>query len=194
VIYRFGAWTVGSIAAGQLWRLVMPIFLHFDALHLIFNCIWLIQLGPPLENALGRARYLTLYLLSGIGGFVLSASVASLSPGSPIGGGASGVVFGLIAAALVLGYLRRIPGADVFRAGLLKWVIFVVILSLLISNVDHLAHGGGALVGALMALKLAHRSQARRLPDRFWSVAELLCVLIILVSIVATGLNPPLVR
>jgi rhomboid protease GluP len=195
VIYRFGGWRAPAVVDGELWRLVTAIFLHFDLMHLIFNCIWLVHLGSLLERFLGRPRYLALYLGSGTAGFAVTV-LAHLGAGPHVGAGASGVVFGLIGCALVLGYGRRgpatgggqqgrrrhLPGTEVFRAGLLKWAIFATVISLL-SGADHVAHFGGAAAGALMGLGLTPESQPGRRARPLWVGIELGLLAILVLSI-----------
>jgi rhomboid protease GluP len=192
-LIRFGAWSVPLVAEGEVWRLVCSVFLHVDLMHIGFNCLWLVQLGPMVEESFGRSRFLALYLLSGIGGFVASvlyrwhwAAMGIYTPGA----GASGAVFGLIATALILGYLRKFPGATAYREGLLKWAILGLILSF-IPGVDLAAHLGGAVVAGVMALFLAPEGQARRLPKRFWLLVEVVCLMVIGVSLFAAANNIP---
>lgn len=193
VALRFGAWFVPLVVQGEWWRLVTPTFLHFGTLHLVFNCLWLMQLGPMLEELLGRSRYLVLYVATGVGGFVVSIGYRVFVTHDPrgLGGGASGVVFGLIGAALVLGYVRKAPGAGFFREGLLKWALFAVVMSLL-PGIDLAAHLGGAAVGAALALGLATESQARRIPDRVWLLLELAALALVIAAFALTALRPPL--
>lgn len=192
VALRFGAWFIPLVLHGEWWRLVTPIFVHFGLLHIIFNVLWLVQLGPVLEQQFGRSRYLVLFTLSGVGGF--AASIAHrlfiLGEWRGIGGGASGVVFGLICAGLILGYVRRPVGAEYFREGLFKWFLFGIAISFH-PRIDLAAHLGGAVVGALMGLGLATRDQARRLPNWLWLVLELLCLALLVGSFALAGLNPP---
>lgn len=185
VMDRFGAWTVGHIARGELWRLVTPCFLHFGLLHLIFNCLWLVQLGPVLEQHHGRARYLVLYLGGGVAGMALSVGYRYLArgPHAPdIGAGASGVVFGFIGAALVQGYLKKSPGSEVFRGGLGKWALYAIIFSLL-PGVDLVAHLGGGLAGAGLGAVLPQGSRQGAL----WGAVELLCLGLVVGSFVVVA-------
>ena len=197
VAVRFGAWWIPLIKAGQWWRLVTPIFLHFGLLHLLFNSLWLLQLGPVLERAFGRSRFLLLYLASGICGFVFSIGYRILSGArdSGIGGGASGVVFGLIAAALVLGYLRRAAGSAYFREGLFKWALFGLVMSLL-PGIDLAAHLGGAVAGALCGALLATEGEVRRwrAPARLWLLIELACLGVLVAAFVLTIVRSPVLR
>jgi rhomboid protease GluP len=192
VALRFGAWFIPLVLQGEWWRLVTPTFLHFGTLHLVFNCLWLAQLGPGLEQLLGRSRFLVLYVVTGVGGFVVSIGYRLFSGSiGGIGGGASGVVFGLIAAALTLAYVRKAPGTSFFKEGLLKWAVFGIVISFL-PGIDLAAHLGGALFGGLLGLGMATADQARRLPDRLWLALEILCLLLVLASFALTVVRPPM--
>lgn len=177
VIHRFGACDSIAVAHGELWRLVTAMFLHFNLLHLIFNCIALVQLGPLIEQLVARRRYLPLYVASGIGGFVASAAGGWVA-GPRLSAGASGVVFGLIAAGLVFGFVRRVGGSEGFREGLAKWALIGGIMSFL-PGIDLLAHAGGALAGGAVALAV----NPHRAPHRAWSAAEVLALAVILGSV-----------
>jgi rhomboid protease GluP len=166
-----GAWTSARIIRGEVWRLVTPMFLHFDLLHLIFNCLWIVQLGPLIEKLYGRSRFLVILLISGLAGFAASAGYRCyVVPQPAIGAGASGVVFGLIAVAMVAGYLKKQSGSEVFRSGLVKWALYGVIFSLL-PGVDFVAHAGGAVGGGWVALLIKPRATS----SRGWLVVEIGC-------------------
>ncbi len=136
-----------AIALGDQWfRLVSAIFLHGGWLHLGFNLYVLYVLGPPLERVLGHGRFLVLYLLSGLGG-----SVASywFSPLRTLSVGASGAIFGLMAAMIVVG--KRLD-RDVSQVMVLLGIN--VVLGFVMAGVDWRAHLGGAVTGAVVALAL----------------------------------------
>jgi rhomboid protease GluP len=192
VAVRFGAWTLPLVARGELWRLVTPIFLHLGLLHIIFNCLWLMQLGPLVERAYGRSRFLLIYLAGGVGGFAVSIAYRwqAHGPVPAMGAGASGTVFALIGVALVAGYVKKAPGAEVFRGGVARWALYAIVLSLL-PGVDLAAHLGGGATGAVLGLALADRSQVRRLPDGVWLAVELLCLGVIAGSFALVALRPP---
>ncbi|RJK94718.1 rhomboid family intramembrane serine protease [Vallicoccus soli] len=138
--------TVG-VADGELYRLVTAAFLHGGLLHLLFNMYALWLFGPPLEQAFGRVRFAALYLLSALGG-----SAASYGFGERYvpALGASGAVFGLFAAYIVVS--RRL-GREV--SGLFVLLgINVVIGFLPGSNIDWRAHAGGFVLGGLLTLAL----------------------------------------
>jgi membrane associated rhomboid family serine protease len=132
-----------AIALGDQWiRLLTAIFLHAGLLHLAFNMYALYLLGPPLERALGHGRFLTLFLVSGLGGSVASYL---FSPLLTISVGASGAIFGLMAAWIVV---HRRLRADATPVILLLGIN--VVLGFLVSGIDWRAHLGGAVVGAVV--------------------------------------------
>lgn len=134
-----------GVAEGDWWRLVSCGFLHFTILHVAMNMLLLFQLGQMLEPAIGRVRFGLVYLASLLGG---SAGALLVSPDA-LTGGASGAVFGLMAAAAV-GMKQR--GINVFSTGLGAVLALNLVLTFTLANVSAGGHIGGALAGALCAL------------------------------------------
>ncbi len=136
-----------------------------------------------MEQTYGRSRYLVLCLFAGVTGFAVSVLYRwDAYRGIPVpGGGASGVVFGLIAVAIIVGYSKKRAGSDAFRGGLVKWALYGLIFSFL-PGVDMAAHLGGAVAGGLAGWLMADQQQSKRLPDTLWVAAEVGCVVIILGS------------
>ncbi|MDX2968924.1 rhomboid family intramembrane serine protease [Kribbella solani] len=134
---------VPVLAEHEPWRLLTSAFTHLQIFHIFSNLFMLWQLGPPLEQMLGRLRFTVLYLLSALGG-----SVAVWILSSPGGAtlGASGAVLGLVGALLVI---HRARGQDI------TWIIMYVgvtaFLSFVIPNVSWEGHLGGFVVGAAIA-------------------------------------------
>ena len=89
-----------GVADGAYWQLVTSAFTHVEVWHIGFNMLALWVLGPQLELALGRARFLALYLLSGAGR--LGAASTGWRRRAPPTLGASGAIFGLMGALLVV--------------------------------------------------------------------------------------------
>lgn len=138
---------VPGVADGQWWRLVTATFLHFGWLHLAFNMLALLQLGTVVEAALGRARFLVLYLLAGVAGTTASYVLGPLNLQAA---GASGAIFGLFGAAYVL-ERRRGGGA---AGQYLVLIVVNLVLTFSIPNIDIRGHLGGLVMGALAALVL----------------------------------------
>ncbi len=149
-----GGATVG-VADGELYRLFTAAFLHGGLLHLLFNMYALWLFGPPLEQAFGRLRFGALYGVSALAGSAASYGFgAQYVPAL----GASGAVFGLFAAYVVVS--RRL-GRDV--SGLFVLLGLNVVIGFLPgSNIDWRAHAGGFVVGGLVATVLVGAPRARR--------------------------------
>lgn len=149
-IINWGAKVNILIAAGQIWRLVTPIFIHASLTHFLFNAYALYLFGRRVESAYGAVRLFVLFFFSGIGG-----TIASLWLSPSVSVGASGAIFGLFAAEAVLLWRNRaLLGA--YANSRLNNLLLMAVLNLVIalapgSQIDLWAHIGGALTGALMA-------------------------------------------
>lgn len=144
-----------SIAAGEWWRLITPMFLHapftgrvFSLLHIGFNMYVLRIFGPDVEQAFGTSRFVPMYLVAGIAGSAASYTFASCFA---VGVGASGAIFGVVGMLLAFMYRRR---TSTFVAGSMRNLLFFVGLNLLIGFtipvIDNAAHIGGLIAGAAM--------------------------------------------
>lgn len=142
----------------QPWRMLTALFLHGSFLHILFNMYSLLIFGPILERALGRWRFLALYLLSGLGG---SVAVLFLSPGAFVLG-ASGAIFGLLGAFFVI--QRKLGGNS------LQLMIVIglnLVIGFVIPNIAWQAHIGGLVVGGIVAFVfLRTRAEAKRNEQR----------------------------
>jgi rhomboid protease GluP len=143
-----GAKDNAAIAAGQLWRLVTPVFIHGGLVHFFVNMYSLYAIGPVIERFFGAGRTLTLYLLSGIAGVVLSLS---FSPYPSVG--ASGAIFGLLGSLGAFLYVNRSTFGPAGRLQL-RQIILVAVLNLglgLSPGIDNWGHLGGLLFGVVLA-------------------------------------------
>jgi membrane associated rhomboid family serine protease len=146
-------WASG-VSDGAFWQLLTSMFTHVEPWHLGFNMLALWVLGPQLEAILGRGRYLALYLLSGLAG---SVAVYWLSNEQATTVGASGAVFGLMGALVVVGLK---VGGNV--QSLLVWIVINVVLTFSLSNVSWQGHFGGLAGGAAIAAVLVLAPKERR--------------------------------
>jgi membrane associated rhomboid family serine protease len=166
---------VVGVADGEYYRLLTAAFMHGGYLHIALNMYALYLFGPPLESALGRVRYLTLYLLSALGG-----SAASYAINAPDGAslGASGAVFGLLGAFFIV---NRKFGRD--NSGLLVLVAINLAIAFLpgFGNIDWHAHVGGLITGALVATALVYAPRKKR---NIVQAAGCVVVLLIIVALV----------
>jgi membrane associated rhomboid family serine protease len=151
---RFPDGTIGGVADGEWYRLVTAMFLHFGVIHLLLNMWALWVLGRSLEANLGRARFLALYLISGLGGNV--AAYLFTEP-NRFAAGASTAVFGLFAALIVI---ERRMGRDISQV--LPILVINLVFTFTVPGISIPGHLGGLAVGGLMALVLAYAPRSRR--------------------------------
>jgi membrane associated rhomboid family serine protease len=147
-LYEKGALFGPFVAQGDWWRLITGGFLHANFLHLGMNMLILWLIGAPLEEMLGRARYTLLYFVSLLAGSAGALLQAPLVPTV----GASGAIFGLFGALLVLEYFAtgQIVGGQAF--GL---IVINLIISFTFNNISWGGHIGGLVGGILGTLVLA---------------------------------------
>ncbi|WP_434592644.1 rhomboid family intramembrane serine protease [Streptomyces sp. A5-4] len=169
----YRTYQVVGVADGQWYRLVTAMFLHEEIWHIGFNMLGLWWLGAPLEAALGRTRFLALYLLSGLAGSALTYLVAA--PNQP-SLGASGAIFGLLGATAVL--MRRM-NYD------MKPVLVLLALNLLFtftwSGIAWEAHIGGLVAGVALAIGLVHAPRKHRALVQWGTCALVLAVVLVMV-------------
>lgn len=146
VLTRFGSSRPLFVNVMQPWRFVMAIFLHGSLLHIGFNMWVLMDVGPLVEEAYGSARYLFIYVATGIGGYILSSGIGGRQS---VGG--SGALLGLIGVLLALTRGRRNASLQMLRGQLIRWLIYIAVLGLLGAGmIDNYAHIGGALSGYIL--------------------------------------------
>jgi membrane associated rhomboid family serine protease len=154
VLQRLGASLPLPYDLAQPWRFVTAVFLHGSILHIGFNMWVLMDVGPAIEELYGSARYLFIYVVAGIGGYVLSSLVGHMS----IGG--SGAILGLIGVLLAVTMGRRSAGMQMLRSQIIRWLIYIVIWGLLFPGIDNFAHLGGFVTGFGLGKILMDRQPA----------------------------------
>lgn len=163
--------------AGEYYRLLTSAFLHISLLHIASNMLALIVIGPPLERLIGWWRFLALYLLCALGG-----SVAVYVWGEQLiaVAGASGAIFGLFGASIVM--VRRL-GLD------LQWLLAIVALNFFltfsVTGISKLGHLGGFAVGLLCGLAIGGLPSSRSALPLRYQVGGLAAVAVLLVVLVS---------
>lgn len=137
----------GGLDQGEWWRLITAAFLHANLIHLAMNMFVLWIVGAPVEQAIGRGRFLALYLVAGLAG---SAGALVFSPNA-VTVGASGAIFGILGAALVLESQR----SYVLGGQALGFIVINLVLTFAIPNISVGGHLGGLAGGALSMLALS---------------------------------------
>jgi len=153
-LWAFGAAGAIPWQVGHWWTVLTAIYLHGSLLHIIFNVLWIRQLGPDVEEIYGPARLVVIFTVSGAVGFILSNSV-----GVPFTVGASGSIFGLLGAIVAFGRKR---GGSFGRMVLQQygmWAGILFVSGFIMPGVNNWAHAGGFAggVAAGLALSLAER-------------------------------------
>lgn len=143
-----GAGCNACIAAGEWWRFLTPLFLHIDFSHLFSNCLSLLLLGAYLEPQLGKLRFCSLFLFTGICGNIFTYF---LMPLSFIHIGASGAIFGLLGIQLYLFYLQKQRYEKQHLTIFILLLLFLVSMTFLEGSVNIAAHLGGLLSGGILS-------------------------------------------
>ncbi|MGH3510477.1 MAG: rhomboid family intramembrane serine protease [Nocardioidaceae bacterium] len=170
-----GHWVPG-VADGAWWQLVTSMFTHVELLHIGFNMVALWVLGPQLEMIFGRARYLAVYFLSGLAGSALVYLLAD--PRTPTLG-ASGAIFGLMGALLVV--TLKVHG-NVGQIGM--WIAINFAFTWFGANISWQGHVGGFVAGTFLATVVAFSPRSGR---SAWQVVG--CVLVAVLIAVAIVLR-----
>lgn len=171
---------VAGVATGAWWQVVTSVFTHLQIVHLALNMVSLIFIGPPLERVLGRARFLAIYAVSGLTG---SAAVMWLTNPETSTVGASGALFGLMGALLLLSYKAKGNYQQVLM--LLGLNIAFTVLNL--QTISWQGHLGG-LVGGLVATWIVVYAPRERRRIVQWSGLAVLTVLIVAAIVVRASM------
>jgi rhomboid protease GluP len=177
-LMAFGVKSNAAIAQGQWWRFVTPIFIHIGLLHLFFNSYALWIVGPQVEKLYGSARFVILYVLTGVAGVYGSYSYHP----DTISAGASGAIFGLFGVLLVFGIRHRNSIPPFFKrsvgTGVLPVIVINLIIGFTIPAIDNSAHIGGLLAGAALAAVLPFQKPGEETNAGFRSIQIALMALI----------------
>ncbi|MCB5163346.1 rhomboid family intramembrane serine protease [Streptomyces bambusae] len=173
--------TLEGVAEGQWYRLLTSMFLHQEIVHIGFNMVSLWFLGPPLEAALGRSRYLALYLGSGLAG---SALVYWMTAPQQLTLGASGAIFGLFGATAV--FMRRMRYD-------MRPVLALLAINLVLTfgwgGISWQAHIGGLIGGALIGFGMVHAPRERRGLWQWGSCVLVLAAVVVIVLLRTAALT-----
>src|SRR5918994_4745075 len=151
--YVHGALNGYLVADGEWWRLFTSMFLHASVIHLGLNMLFLWWIGAPVEQAIGRARYVLIYLVSGLAG---ATGALLLTSPEAVTVGASGALFGILGAAFIFERQRNY----VLGGGALTIIVLNLAFTFAIPGISIGGHLGGLAGGALAALALSRLGRA----------------------------------
>ncbi len=146
---------------GQWYRVFSSMFLHFGAPHLINNMLVLFVLGQRLEPAVGRLRFLLIYIAGGLGGNFISLFWDMRTGDYSVSAGASGAVFAVMGGMIYVIIRHRGRVADLTMKQMLIMAAFSLYFGFASEGVDNAAHAGGLLCGFLAAVIFYH-------PRKIW--------------------------
>jgi rhomboid protease GluP len=181
-LYQLGM--TGGVAwqEGWWWTVLTAIYLHGGLLHIFFNVMWIRNLGPAVTDVYGPARAFVIFSLAGAAGFLISNSVT----GSP-SIGASGSIFGLLAALIVYGRKR---GGSTMTMQLWQWAGMMFVMGFLMSGVNNWAHAGGFAGGWVTAeaMRFSEKRESRSVQLLALSLLGLTAAGIVLSFLKVTGM------
>ncbi|HEV2231815.1 MAG TPA: rhomboid family intramembrane serine protease [Terriglobia bacterium] len=188
VLIRLGGKFGPLIFAGEWWRLVTAVFLHASLIHIGFNLWCLFDLGPAVESLFTTQKFIFIYLVTGVLGFIVSLW---WSPGLSIG--ASGAILGLIGVLIGVSFHHGSMGKE-YRGQLWRWVIYIAIFGLLGMGVDNAAHIGGLISGLALGYLIPEGEPDTRAGENLWNALAILSVVIIAGSfaLMALQFNAPI--
>ena len=173
-LFQFNRW----------WSLISATYLHGSLLHIVFNMIALHQLGPLLLREYGTSRFIAIYTLSGIGGYLISALF-----GVRFTIGASAAVCGLIGAALYYGKSRGGAYGNAVYSQIGGWAVGIFLFGFMVPGINNWGHGGGMLVGALAGYILGYQERSlEKIGHKFLSMACIACTGLVLFWSIVNGL------
>ncbi len=148
----------------EYYRIFTGMFLHFGFSHLINNMLSLLVFGRYIEPIVGRARFLLIYIFSGLGGNLLSLAGEMLSRDYVISAGASGAVFGLSGSLLCLALLNRGKVAGITKQSVLFMIVISLYNGFTSEGINNLAHIGGLLTGFVITFLLCFQQYLKSRP------------------------------
>jgi membrane associated rhomboid family serine protease len=171
---------------GMWWTVLSAGWLHGGALHILFNMMWVRQLGPPTADVYGGSRMVIIYTFSSACGFLLSSLAGAVMPPLPIIGGASftlgasAAIFGLLGA---LVYYGRRGGSSMMGSQAMSYAVSMFIFGLIFPGIDNYAHAGGFVGGYVAGMWLDPLE-----PERgSHMVGALVCLVATVLAIVASA-------
>jgi rhomboid protease GluP len=163
---------------GRWWTLLTAIYLHGNVLHILFNVLWIRQLGPAVEELYGPARLVVIFTVAGVAGFAVSNSL-----GVVFTIGASGAIFGLLGALVAFGRKRGGVFGRLVLQQYGQWALVLFVFGFFMAGVNNWAHAGGFLGGFLAGLIL---SPAERRAET--GGLQALAVLLVALTVAGFGL------
>jgi len=173
------------LATHQYWRWVTGIFLHGGLLHIAFNMWALFDLGPLVESAYGRAKFLLVFIVTGTVGNLVASYFGHLTVG------ASGSLFGLLGVMITYGSRRHDQFAQQLRSQALRWAIYAFAMGMLLPGTDNFAHLGGVLSGVAFGWLVSDHPPLTEGSIRYWQVVQWGTLSVMAAAFLFMAMAPP---
>jgi membrane associated rhomboid family serine protease len=163
LLATFGGQVNLYVMQGQVWRIFTAMFLHFNLIHIGLNMLSLFFIGPAVEVMYGKWRYLTIYLVSGIIGGVVTY-LLNPADASQVAVGASGAIFGVFGALGVFYIANRQALGAYGRGAIGQWVFWIglnLVFGFSVPGIGIWDHIGGLIAGMLLAFLIMPRLRRR---------------------------------
>jgi rhomboid protease GluP len=193
-LFLFGASGAAPVFEyGRWWTVLSAGWLHSGILHILFNMMWVRQLGPACADLYGAGRMVIIYIVAGVVGFALSSTAGLLMGGMPIfflrGAsftvGASAPIFGLLGALVFYG---RRSGSSIVHREALGYALMIGLFGLIMPGVDNYAHLGGFVGGWVMA-RILDPLKPERLDHLLIAVVLLIATVVSIAISIVHGLS-----
>ncbi len=161
----------------QYWRWITACFLHAGILHIGFNMWALYDIGQIVESFYGGAKFLFLYIVTGIFGYIVSSYFGYVSLG------ASGAIFGILGVMIAYGVRRShtAQGREL-RSLAMRWAIYALILAFVIPHVDNAAHLGGLAAGFVLGMLVGDDPPLTEAQMRRWAVVAMVVIAVVVAA------------
>lgn len=193
--HTFALWRFGSefspdiLDGGQWWRCITAVFLHGSLLHIIMNMLSLWTVGVYLEDTLGKAKTLALYLFLGLCASAFSLWWHTRSGGIGNSVGASGAICGLIGVAVGFSTRHR-NAARHLQEHYIGWAIWIVVIGFSGMNIDNAGHVGGFVPGFLLGLVVRRRRVTGPVAHRLWIAGAVIALAATIAAFVLMARSP----
>lgn len=173
---EYGAKINNLILGGEYWRLVSPMFLHWDVIHIALNCYSLFIVGTQVEKLFGHVRFTAIYLVSGFLG-----CIASFAFSTSISAGASGAIFGLLGSMLFFAIKRPSLLKSSFGANLVTTLIINLAYGFMNKQIDNYGHLGG-LLGGFLTTGAVYVVEEETSKDKLSKLTALILVIVVTIG------------
>lgn len=159
--YLFGSHGYSIATGGEWYRLITHMFLHGSIAHILCNMYSLYIIGGQIETFLGRAKFLFVFIISGIAGGLLSSALNLMQGNNILAVGASGAIFGLMGALLYFGYHYRTYLGEALKKQIIPVIFLNLALGFILTGIDNYAHIGGLVAGIFATMAVGVESKSK---------------------------------